>query len=40
MITAASNDRRDGYLSLREGEEEQEESLDFPIEREPARFMV
>lgn len=24
-----------GYLSLRQGEEEQEESLDFPIEGEP-----
>lgn len=26
------------YLSLREREEEQEESLDLPVEREPAVF--
>ena len=28
------------YLSLGEGEEEQEESLDLPVEREPVRFMM
>ena len=28
------------YLSLGEGEEEQEEGLDLPVEREPVRFML
>lgn len=29
---------RFAYLGLREGKEEQEEGLDFPIERKPDRF--
>ena len=36
-MAAASNGQK-GYLSLGEGKEEQEECLDLPIEREPAKF--
>ena len=37
VITAASSDF---YLSLGEGKEEQEESFDLPVEREPVKFMM
>jgi len=38
-MTAASSDQG-GYLGLGKGEEEQEESLDLPVEREPVEFMM
>ena len=39
MMTAASTDQR-AYLSLGKGEEEQEESLELPVEWEPVKFMM
>jgi hypothetical protein len=32
--------RRTRYLGLREGEKEQEESFEFPVERKPVGFIA